>query len=35
MQGFGYWSIVYNLENPNYDKLMQKRGTPYIQKRVK
>ena len=31
MQGYGYWAIVYNLESPIYDKLMQKRGTPYIQ----
>jgi len=35
MRDYGYWSIVYNLENADFDKLMQKRGTPYIQKRVK
>tara|TARA_R110000787_G_scaffold96186_1_gene199370 strand:- start:562 stop:783 length:222 start_codon:yes stop_codon:yes gene_type:complete len=35
MRDYGYWSIVYNLENADFGKLMQKRGTPYIQKRVK
>ena len=35
MQGYDYWSIVYNLESPTYDKLMQKSGAPYIKKRVK
>jgi hypothetical protein len=35
MQSYGYWSVVYNLESANFDKLMQKHGTPYIQKRGK
>ena len=32
MQSYGYWSIVYNLTSAKFDKLMQKHGTPYIQK---
>jgi len=35
MQSYGYWSIVYNLTSAKFDKLMQKHGTPYIQKRGK
>lgn len=35
MRGFGYWSVVYNLESASFDKLMLKHGTPYIQKRGK
>ena len=35
MRGFGYWSVVYNRESASFDKLMQKHGTPYIQKRGK
>jgi len=35
MQSYGYWSIVYNLTGAKFDKLMQKHGTPYIQKRGK
>lgn len=31
MNDYGYWAIVYNLESPIYDKLMQKSGAPYIQ----
>ena len=33
MQAYGYWSTVYNLTSAKFDKLMQKHGTPYIQKR--
>ena len=35
MQSYGYWSTVYNLTSAKFDKLMQKHGTPYIQKRGK
>jgi len=34
MQSYGYWSIVYKLTSAKFDKLMQKHGTPYIQKGV-
>ena len=35
MQSYGYCSTVYNLTSAKLDKLMQKHGTPYIQKRGK
>ena len=31
MREHGYWSIVYNLSNPGYDKIILRAGVPCIQ----
>jgi len=30
MREYGYWSVVYGLNNPDYNKLMTRDGFPYI-----